>query len=101
MSKRSLLSFTSIETIRWRHSLSFGEDVTLEQFLREVQFFAWILLTRCHDYLEFMDQRNMAARVIGLTRAPQRSVKLWFADGRKLGLEMFGTEKFWVGGKPK
>ena len=32
----------------------------------------------------------MAATEVGLTPAPQRSVKLWFLDGRRLRLEMLG-----------
>ena len=40
--------------------------VTLELFLREVQPFAWKTADSLgHNYLDFMDQRNMAARRCG------------------------------------
>ena len=60
-------------------------------FLREAQLFAWKTADSLgHDYLEFMDQRTMAAREGGLTPAPQRSVKLWLRDGGKLRMEVVG-----------
>ena len=64
------------------------EVIALAFHLDRAQLCAWKTPDSLgHDYLEFMDQRNMAAREGGSTPAPQRSVKLLFRDKRKLRME--------------